>query len=261
MQFKEEYFLFDGIDSRSKNIYLISTDDSKTEYSFGLKRNIKTESGVGDVPTFIKVEENTFDIKLQVTKCNEAGQPIPFTEEDKFDLVRWLVKKEPKALYIDDFIYYVIAKDGNRWFGNSDTGYVTLTFESVSPFCYTPIKTEYFLVDGNYNLALENNSNLEVEEYVDIDLKRVDGTWIEFINTDLSETFKLENLDEEDINIKVYGDGMLYVKNKDIETKNMRAKVTKEDWLRVLYGLNNIEILSDGSFYCRISYQEKNPLI
>lgn len=261
MQFESDYFLFDGIDSRTKGIYIISTDDKSTEYDFGLKRNITTETGVGDIPTFIGVEESVFDIKLQVTKCNDVGQPMEFTDEDKYELIRWLVKKEPKALYIDNTVYYVIAKNGTRWFNGRNLGYVTLTFQSVSPFCYAPIKTEYFLVDKEYEIVLENNSSLEAVEYVDIDLKKVSGTWIEFTNEDLYETFKLENLDSTDKNIKVYGEDMLYVQNKDLEDKNMRPKVTKAEWLRLTYGFNNIKIKTDGEFYCRITYQEKNPIV
>ena len=261
MQFKDDHFLFNGIDSRTKDIYLISTDDNKTEYDFGLKRSIKTEQGVGDVPTFINVEETPFDLKIQICKCTKNGSIISFTDNDKYELARWLVRKEPYPLCIDNMIYYVVAKEGTRWFNLNDQGYITLTFESVSPFCYAPIKTEYFLVENNYNLTLENNSSIESMEYVDIELKRINGTWIEFVNYDLGESFKLEGLDEEDVNIKVYGEDMLYVENKDLEEKNMRPKITKDKWLRLIYGANNIEIKTDGAFYCRITYQEKNPLI
>lgn len=261
MQFENDYFLFDGIDSRTKDIYLISTDSGESEHMFGLKRAINIEQGVGDIPTFIGVNESTFDIKLQITKCNEVGQAVSFTSDDKYEIARWLIKKEPKALCIDEMIYYVVAKEGNRWFGSNDTGYITLTFESVSPFCYAPIKTEYFLVDGSYSLSLDNHSMVESIEYVDIDLKKVSGSWIEFTNNDLSETFKIENLDQEDINIKIYGEGMFYLENKDLKNKNMRPKITKEDWVRLIYGRNNIDIKTDGEFYCRITYQEKNPLI
>lgn len=261
MQFENDYFLFDGIDSRAKDIYIISTEDKNSEYDFGLKRSIVTETGVGDVPTFIGVEESVFDIKIQITKCNEVGQPIDFSEQDKYELARWLIKKEPRALYLDDMVYYVIAKDGTRWFNNGNRGYVTLTFQSVSPYCYAPVKTEYFLIDKEHELVLENSSSLELMEYVDIDLKRLSGTWIEFINEELLETFKLENLDETDVNIKVYGEDMLYVQNKDLENKNMRPKVTKDEWLRLTYGSNTVKIRTDGEFYCRITYQEKNPLV
>ena len=261
MQFKDDFFLFDGIDSRTKDIYIISTEDSKTEYSFGMKRSIKTEQGVGDVPTFISVEESPFDIKIQICKCTKNGSVISFTDSDKYELARWLVKKEPCALYIDGMVYYVITKEGSRWFNLNDQGYITLTFESVSPYCYAPIKTEYFLVEGTYSLELENNSSVESIEYVDIELKRNSGDYIEFINHDLGETFKLENLEVEDVNIKVYGEDMLYVENKDLEKKNMRPKITSDQWLRLIYGVNNIEIKTNGAFYCRVIYQEKNPLI
>lgn len=236
-------------------------DDSKAESSFGLKRSIKTEKGVGDVPTFIDVEESTFDIKLQLCKCTKNGSVLSFTTEDKYELARWLIKKEPKPLFVDGMVYYVVAKDGSRWFNANDQGYITITFESVSPYGYSPIKTEYFLVEGSYNLQLENNSNVENMEYVDIDLKKVNGSFIEFVNTDLVETFRLDNLEAEDVNIKIYGEDMLYVQNKDLESKNMRTKVSKDEWLRLTYGINNIEIKTDGAFYCRITYQEKNPLI
>lgn len=262
MQFKNDYFFFEGIDSRNKDIYIITTNSNSTEYDFGLTRSVQTEESVGDVPTFIKVKEETFDIELQISKCDKGGRPISFTQEDLVELNRWLVLKNPRPLYIDDLVFYVIAKKGKKWLNYNDQGYLTLTFESVSPFAYAPIKTEVFEVDDSgYELVLENHSPISEYEYVDIELTKITGTYIEIINHDLAETFKLENLDEEDIKIKVYGEGMKYVENIKNKEKNMRPKVSNANWLRLIYGVNNIEIKTDGNFYVQMLYQEKNPLI
>lgn len=262
MQFKEDYFSFEGIDSRSKDIYIVSTNANTTEYDFGMSRGVVTEEGVGDIPTFIRVKENTFDIELQITKCTKNGTALSFTEEDKYELSRWLVKKNPRPLYVDGMIYYVVAKSAKRWFNLRDSGYITLTFESVSPYCYAPIKSNLLEVDREYSFELLNDSSISEYEFVDIEIERKSGgTYIEIYNEELDETFRLEGLSSNDNKIKIYGEDMLYVENIDKKDKNMRPLIKKDDWLRLVYGVNNITIKTDGVWYVQMTYQEKNPLV
>lgn len=264
LQFKDDYFIFADIDSRDNEYYIVSTSSASTEYDFGLKTQINSEKGVGQVPTFISREDDTFDIELQITKLRGGQVPVAMDESDKRYLARWLFKDRPHPLCIDGMVFYVVAKSSKRWFNPADQGYVTITFQSCSPYAYSPIKTNWETFTNSYEVELENYGTVSDYEYLDIGLNKLDNaTWIEITNEDLCETIRLEGLTSEDVRIDILGEELKYIENLYHKDKNMRKLLVegKEDFPRLCYGKNKLTITSDGEWSCQLRFQEKQTLI
>lgn len=266
MQFYSDFFVFNGVNSKDNDYYIITTNSYTNEYDFGLKSTIVSEKGVGQVPTFIEREDSIFDINLQITKLDKGGRPLPFSDDDKRFLSKWLFKKHPCPLYVDDLVFYVVAKTSAKWFNTSNNGYITVTFESCSPYAYSPIKTNWERINKNEDniFNLPNNSSVSDYEYLDISLiRKTKSKWIEFYNEDLDEYFKIDNLTDEDININIYGEDLKYIENKDMLDKNMRKLLVeyKSSYPRLGYGSNRLIVRSDGEWEIQIKYQEKQTMI
>ena len=107
-----KHFKFDGEEREDWRIVNTTND---TSFSIGRTKTIQTEDGIFQ-PIFKGITSDLPSFNFEIFKVDLiTEEPIEMTREDMFDLNRWLDRNEPRALVVDEFMYYGLFSTTDRY--------------------------------------------------------------------------------------------------------------------------------------------------
>lgn len=144
------HFSFNGIKSEDMGISLVKLESNLTEEMFMAEREINMETIAGNpIPYVYDISETPFKISLTLAKLGDNNL---WTLEERSRIARWLGVKKFAEFYSGDNpskIYFLTYSGGiNLRTNGSLQGYLTVEFQSVSPYMYTPIIRKIWNLDS-----------------------------------------------------------------------------------------------------------------
>ena len=243
MQLRGNTISFNGINSSRYGLYLCSTNDEK-ERDYGITRSIEKENGV--VKNIVSTEKV---INLQLVKLDSYNNPLPISEDELFEINRWLFSPQDyKPLIVDQnqIVYYGMFVKGSIWQNEAQQGYLTLEFELNTGHCYSVLQNSDFRVNGTRNITLNSKNNYSQYNEIDIEIKLADGqNSITIENLTTGQKMVLKNLPNNCQHIYVYNEGVKHISNVNNKSQNLRPYFNKE-FIHLAYGVNNIKITGVG---------------
>lgn len=240
---------YNGICSERFGLYLCDVGNTNRSRSFGAKQILETEEGVNDTPIFKKLKKSVQSFDIQLVKLSKNRMPLPITEDELFEINRWLFSpSEYKPLIVDkqDIVYYGVFTEGNSWQNESDEGYLTLKFQMDSPYGYSTIQNSDCRVKGEKTIILTSKHNAQKYNEVDIEFLLDEGqTQLIIENLTTGQRMEFDNLDDSCRHVYVYNEGIKHVISKTNPNVNMLPKFNRV-FIRLAYGSNNIKIYGSG---------------
>lgn len=252
--FTNTIFEFDGEKSTDYGLILASLDISMKNVPFGIEREIiEDKPSKTSIPYFFGIDKKP--LYFTTTLVSEEN----LNYETRINIVRWLFKDEYKPFISTDhpdiiFNCIVVEKPEKILIGNIPR-VIELTFKCDAPWAWTPFITNHYDLSNNSTyqiITMENRSNIEKYNYPELWIKSLDGGTISLQNnSDNGRIFKFENLQENEI---------IYIDNKlrQVETNISsiyRLKNFNRNWLRLIYGINQIEVVGKCLIIMRTRYE------
>lgn len=253
------YFSFDGKNSKSYGLQIVSVGESQDEALsnlFGVKRSVIREKSVGDTPVFYGVEMECPTFSIQLAKVNSAGDIQPFNSKDLQEIGRWLfAKREFAPLIVNNLIYSVIFTEGQDFLNSINQGYLTLKMEMEHPYALSIKSVNNILCDGEKKKISISNKSTATETITPeliISISNSSCKNLRITNLNAKNTLTLTNLDP-------YSNIIIDCKNRQMkdlknEEQNIFAKSNRE-FLELRYGINEFLIDSDGTCNIKIIVQ------
>lgn len=250
-------FTYDGISSTVMNVHLISADTGMVEMPFGYSREIIEESiSNKSQPYFFGFKRDCLKLDIEIGKIGCTNEECEWTYEERKKIVEWFWQDEYKpfvSLDNPELIYYCTPIGESKRFDNGLLhGYIKLQLRCNSPHAYSPTYIESY----NYQLGMSNVieiTNLSnVDEYYcpEIQFNMLNSNDITIVNLTTGEDFIFTGLE---IGENVYVDNAL----KQIETDKAdtyRLSNFNKKWLRLVKGVNRLEIIGEVNVVFRGSY-------
>lgn len=270
-------FIYDGKSSKKiANLFLCDVSDTDNTVTNGLSRNISYLDSNSDIRDISSITNEYLTKKVTLTKLDEYGDISGFTQEELYEINRWLFggERKFKPLEQEGIVYYVVFKNSQRWMNNAlmSQGYIECEIEML-PYCYSYIyeKTvgvtnpsnvivnKAFTIDNESNVD-ENDIclNLNVQMFSNCNYLKIknltNGTIFSItLNSDLESEYRNFKILSED----VYGRKMHIVESAIDTDINLMKYVQKKKWLKLSYGTNTIKISADGECSVKFKYRNK----
>lgn len=239
---------YDGINSERFGLYLCSVGDNG-QSSFGYQQSVESQENEKDMPVFKKLKRTLPTIQFQLVKMDKKCRPLPITDEDMFQINRWLFSTDTcKPLMIDhkDIVYYGVFIEGALWKNSGKQGYLTLKFQMSSPYGYSVLKNSDFRVNGSKTVVLSSKHNACKYNEIDIEFVLDDGqSSLVIENLTTGQRMEFNNLDASCKHVYVYNEGMKHAISKTNPSVNMAQKFNRE-FIHLSYGDNQIKITGTG---------------
>ena len=248
-----EYFTFKGYNSSMYSLKIIESEEDSKNFLFGASRNVVVENNVLNL-----VEDDEIEIPITIAKFKNANEITGFKDKELRDINRWLFEgEEYSPLIINVHVYYVIFTKGKRFTDRIDKGYITLTARLMKPCVFSNPIYDIKVVNLEKDLEIRNNSTANVKLYPKILIEILEPTTkIEILNITNRSSLVLEGLSGDIKEITIDNE------NRTIEEKNKKNLFPnlKQKWLDVKYGVNKINVKTDGRIKITLIYQMVNLL-
>lgn len=234
---------------------LITADESRT---FGSERSVSVNARSNGIVTSYSISKSRPKLTIELVKIDkETRRPAKITYKDLSDLAMALFKNKICVLQERNIVYYGWFVKGQNWFNAADQGYITLEYELASPYCYSPVQTESFLIQNTKRFPLRNVATADEKVY----------SRIRIIGMTLAGDVKITNRTNNNVitvkNVKVGEEIVIEGETREIysitnKSENMfpRLEYTK-DYLFLNYGEN--EIVVEGN--CQIEFMYQCPML
>jgi phage-related protein len=245
------HFSFDGIRSEQMGVQLIELSDGFFVEHFLGDREIIKESIPGNDTSYI------FGYKSEPLRLQLTISPLEgiLTTEKRRELARWLDCGKFAEFYtIKDinkryFLMYVGSSNLYRTF--NDQGYITINFENISPFTYSPAMEEIFDFS-----VITSPTIFQVENMGDNDV--FPEMWIEKVGkgsltiTNLSDGGRVFRFNElEDGEIVHINTEHRHIKTSLANT--YRYSSFNGNYLKFIYGVNRLQV--EGKCRIKLKYR------
>lgn len=243
MSFISPNFSYNNISSQEMNVCLITNDESNLTQIFSPTVEIMKDKIKGRDSAYIYgIDRQPLTIpSIKITKIDET----PFSFEDRVEIMAWLCKDNQFHPFIsDDFPEVEFSLKFNKasftnFFNNH--GYYELSAESNLPYPTSSVLYSNFDLSTNptsKTITLMNNSNVLEYYYPMIEFAlKGSSTSFKIINHTTGQTFEFTGLSAlETVNV----DNL----NKRIKSSTNLPRLSNfnKNWLKLAYGLNNIEV-------------------
>lgn len=247
-------FIYKGVSNQDKHLIVVSfSPDTAETDSFLSMESIYTDKYDGSVRYDYGARYNSVST-INITLINEDKSDI--TVEQFRSIAKWLTGARLASwldLYNDndEIAYSFLCKcvDLQHYKMDSRTIGVIATFESVSPWAYSPIQTIVQNINGETEIILQNNSDdLYSYLYPDITFVNTSGDTLTILNTTTQETVQVVNLTSNE---------QIMLKSNQIITSSISHRIFGNDfnftWLRLIAGQNTLSVNGQGTI--TISYR------
>lgn len=209
---------------------------------FAASRSITTEDGVR-IPTFINFKYDSSTFAFDLIKVDKNRNPLRFSRDEIFDLQRRLyAKQEIGVLQVkdkDNIVFYgaFVGSPTETFLGGVQ--YLSFEFQSISPYCYSSIITNYYQVITSKTIEIYNKSSASEKIIPDIEIEMLEGNDIEIINVTTGETMTIKNMEELE-RLYVYGETSEFISKVD-SSRNI-FKLSSKNIVNLVYGKNILKI-------------------
>ena len=225
-------------------LYLVKLESGMVESPvFGSRSIINDRNPRKDYSYFQGLKKNP--IKLKLTFSLLEGL---WTDEKRFQIFQWLVKNEYCKFYTADkpdrLFYIICTSDGNLMTNGCEQGYITMDFENLFSYPLSPVYIQTYdlsTITSPITIQMINKSNVNQYYYPEIEFELKDtNVDLKILNTTCSgEYLEFKGLQQDEI---------VYVNNENRQIISNKLgsypinKITNKQWLRLVYGINNIRI-------------------
>jgi len=252
-------FIFDGINSTDMGLHIVRIEQGlfSTPYISG-QNIIEDDSMKRNMPNFYRTKKNPLEIRIIFsTLCDK------FTPEKRYQIAQWLIHDEYKIFQSTDDLakfYNVIAISNSEFISNGNNqGYFEVIFRCDAPWAWSSTAVyDYDLSDITTPTTITVDSLCNVFKYYYPE--------VEFKLQDSNTAIKLKNLSDGGNSFEFTGLTALetiYVNNENrrvitdqASPNNYRLGKFNLKWLRLVYGLNYIEVTGK----CLLQFRMKFPI-
>lgn len=247
------YFTFNGVSSKNRNLRMQTIDDNSTPMVIGMNRTPKEEEGVRDIKVFKGMQNDYVEISITIVKATADHKLLSFTEEDLFEINRWLFKEEYLPFYTDksDLQYYVVFTKAEGSFYGANQGYINLTMKCL-PTPYSPIFHREYNVKNTFTFEVLNKTDVDHKIYPDLIVKMKSGNSFKITNLTNLSSYSISGLVNEE-EFEVLGDRRFSFSH--IDSKRNLYMLTSKTFLHMGFGRNIIKIETNGECYVEFIYQ------
>lgn len=238
--------------------------DSNDNWGSGVisSLNISTGDSLNDIPLIKEIKKECVEISFKMMPFDELGNPKIVTDTYIREVSRLLYgTKEVRELRIGDYLYYGFFISINRVYKTEKIAYLECTFKMVSPHVYSiKLMDTIGVSNGTNSIQISNRSNSSEFLYPDIVIRTQSRcNHITITNANDSSIFELTDIPK-NAYIYFYGDNI-----NQLEDKNKNTNIDYfEKWnlnnLKLVYGVNNIQLSSDGQCDIEIVFQNELSL-
>lgn len=237
-------FFFNNIDSTSMGLSLINLESGMVESPvFGSKSLIQDRNPRKDYSYFQGLKKEPLKFSLTFSLLDSL-----WTDTKRSQIFQWLVQNDYCEFYTADkpdrLFYIICTNQGNLMTNGNDQGYITMDFENLFPYPLSPVYTQIYdlsTITVPTTIQMTNLSNVNQYYYPEIEFQlQSTNTGISIVNTTVGgETLTFAGLTQNET---------VYINNEnkqivsDVIGSNPLAKCTKKEWLRLAYGVNNVQI-------------------
>lgn len=248
------YFNFNGIDSKRYG-WMVCNVSNDTTFNLGFQRSTnKEETNNGRL--FRGVVDSDIPFEITLVKIGSDGEIAKITENDLFELNRWLFVNEPRSLVVRDRKYKGCFTKCTGWTNGDNYGYVTFEFE-CDGYMYSN--------DINYNVYIDKSKSIEIKSKTNVNgeltkpiiyftliegsnlkiTNMTNGEVLELTKLNTGDTYSIFNKQRQMVNISNPSDFMIYANSN-------------KKYISYVYGINRIKIETDGK--CKIMFNHENKM-
>lgn len=233
---------------------LITASDKRL---FGSERSVSVNSMSNGTLTSYTISKSRPKLTIELIKIDDKTRnPLPITKNDLRDLSMLLFKNDICVLQERNIVYYGWFIKGSNWFNAANQGYLVLEYELASPYCYSPVQTESFLIQKEKVFPLRNVGTADEPVYSRIRIVGMDDGDVKITNRTYNNEIVVKNV-QKDEEIIIEGETReIYSITNPPENMFKRFEYTK-DYLFLNYGEN--EIFVEGN--CQIEFMYQCPMI
>ena len=250
-----QHFIFDGIKSTDMGLSIVRMDGGlfPTPYTSG-KDIVEDKNPKTSASFFYRANMERLSFSVTFSTLD-----VDFDEEKRYEIARWLFKPDYRVFISDDYIdklYYVIATNQSDFITNGiDQGYFTVEFKCKYPYPLSPIFYHTFDLLTNTtteNIVIDSRCNVQDYFYPEIEIE-LDSTATGFSLKNLSDGGRTTTFAGLSNSETLYMDC-----NRKIlvsSTTNPRFdKFTVNNWLRLVYGQNTIQVTGKVKIQFRMQF-------
>ena len=246
---KSKGFYFDGKHTSDFQLRMVSLDSNEQTQPFGLNKTLELESTGTMVSGLKSVKYNSVKFDIVLTKSDGISL-LPFSEQEKFEIIQWLFQDEFKPISFDDqkdVLYYVVFTTGTNYQNGFKQGYLKLTMELNAPCGFTHPTKEELRVVGETTIEVFNRTNVERFSYPDIEFKLM-GDSCELIIENLTTGEKMSFKEiAPQTHAYCYNESMKQLSCLNDPSYNLRP-CFNGTWLRFCQGRNVIRIQATDAY-------------
>lgn len=243
MPFRSPHFKFNGKSSRDFQLRICQIGNGKDDKTFGIERTANKESGIGMVSTLKGFSYQTPSIEITLIKT-DGHRPLPFTKEERFEIIKWLFQDDFKPFISEDDeskVYYALFTKGSRYYNGLDQGYLNLTMELNAPCAFSPVLTNFFYVCESQLIEFENKTNVERFTYPDLEFcLNGETTDLTIENLTTGDVMSFANLKPE-THLYCYNEDLKQLQCLNDPSYNARPCFNNQ-WLKLAQGHNLLRI-------------------
>lgn len=244
--YKNKSVIYNGRNlSQLYNLYVVD-EDIEMESDLGTSQSANLNSGA-----LINVEKENFTFSLKFIRkvngkvCSLDGMLLgrPFMEE----VTRVFYNTSTDGVNILELggkVYYVSPTSGTLLRLSRSVGEFSIKFESLSPYCYSPIMLNSVRVNETNSPKTIEITNRGNDTYAEVSVECVQAGTLTVTNNGAELTVDCEAGDV----VKVDGD------TADVSDYS-KVDGNIRDSLMLIYGSNNVSISTDGDFKVVFRYQ------
>lgn len=255
-QLREAYkVVIDGIDMTFKDFYLVNIDDPG-KFNFGLSQStIKSNSNGTRISTIKGIKRDVLSFNFALTKIVN-GIPVGIYNED-LEWLSLLLYRQNETISIecnDKYCEGYVLNSNDSWLNTNEQGYINVSFETTSPYFYSPIIENNARVNLNHSLVVYDKSTVNDMAYPDIVIDNVNSTQITIRNSSNGKEFTVTNLNP---NTKYLVNCERKTINNISDYKDNVFNYFNGSFIELRYGRNNFNITCDGELNISIKHRDK----
>ena len=257
--------IINRVDISSKWGLRFVTIDNDSNWGEGdiLNLSISTEDSLNDIPLIKEIKKETAEIPFKLMAFDELGNPKKINDNFLREVTRTLHggSKDAKELRIGDYLYYGFFQNIKRVWKTNTICYLSCTFKMASPSIYSiKLMDTIGVSNGTNSIQILNRSNSSEFLYPDIIIRTQSKcNYITITNANDSSIFKLTDIPK-DAYIYFYGDNINQLEDKNKNTNIDYFNKWNLNSLRLVYGMNAIQLSSDGQCDIEIVFQNELSL-
>lgn len=252
-QFRDDYFTFNGVNSKDLDWRIVQVGNASFEAKFGAEYKIETSDGVDGRKNFISAISEPQDIPFTICKMSKSGNPLPVSREETQFLIDWLKVDSPKIFTIDDWDYKgTFAKSGTQVRKQGEYCYIDLTFSMLEGWANRhEVSSGIKIVNNTYNIELESKSTINKNNIPLVMRVELIGNTSDITITNLSTSVKFAMNGMTDALDKYFEindfEGNEFISNLQDDSRNLAKLLQKpRDFIYLRKGKNRIKVECNG---------------